>query len=205
MIEVNISKKIKTYNGSAALKINTSFLAGRVTQIFGPSGSGKTTFLKIMSGLIDPDEGYITVDSEVWLNTKAKINLPVQQRNLGFVFQDYALFPNMTVEQHLFYGTKDRQYVQRLLEMGKLTDFINHKPKQLSGGQQQRLAILRAFTTKPKILFLDEPFSALDPLLKAGLIVDLKQLLAELGTTCLIVTHYPMETKGFAEDSFELG
>jgi len=203
MVEVNISKKISTV--ADILQVNTSFESGANTQIFGPSGSGKTTLLKILAGLTIPEQGYIAVDGQVWLDTARKTSLPVQKRNLGFVFQDYALFPNMTVLQHLNYGTEDESYVQHLLDMGKMTGLQHHKPRHLSGGQQQRLAILRALSTKPKLLLMDEPFSALDKVLKQQLIADLRVLLKTLGTTCLVVTHQPLEEGIFADFSFEIG
>ncbi len=202
MIEVDIRKKIKIYNGVTFINVNTSFESGRVTLISGPSGAGKTTFLKILAGLIQPEEGVISVDGEVWLNTSQKIFLPTQKRHLGFVFQDYALFPNMTVLEHLLFGTKDQEYIKRLLNMGEMLGFQNHKPKHLSGGQMQRLSILRALSTKPKVLLMDEPFSALDQALKVSLMTQLKDLLSEFGITCLIVSHYQSETEGFAENSF---
>lgn len=202
MIQADVKKRIKTYNGFHHIELKIAFASNSITQISGPSGAGKTTLLKILAGLILPEEGHIRVDEETWLDTKANICLSPQKRKAGFVFQDYALFPNMTVEQHLRYGTQDTQYIDRLISIGKIEDFLKHKPKQLSGGQQQRLAILRALTTKPKILLMDEPFSALDNALKISLITDLKQLLTELETTCLIVTHYPFENAEFAEHSF---
>ncbi len=204
MIQVAITKQIKTYNGQQQIQINTSFPAHQNTQIFGPSGSGKTTFLKIMAGLVQPEKGLIRVHQETWLDTHTGICLSPQKRKVGFVFQDYALFPHMTVEQHLLYGTPDKQYVQRLLQIGRMQPFQQHKPRQLSGGQQQRLAILRALSTKPQLLLMDEPFSALDTTLKQHLIPDLKQLLSELNITCFIVTHYPAETGDLTQHTFEL-
>ncbi len=204
MIEVDIQKNIKTYNGHNKLQIKASFPANKITQIFGPSGAGKTTFLKILAGLVQPEQGYIRVEDEIWLNTQTQTNWSPQKRRIGFVFQDYALFPHLTVEQHLLYGTSDKEYVRHLLSIGKMQAFHRHKPKQLSGGQQQRLAILRALSTKPKLLLMDEPFSALDYALKASLLTDLKQLLTELHTTCLVVTHHPLETQGWAEHSYKL-
>lgn len=205
MIEIDIQKRIRTYDGFHLLRIKTSFASNSVTQITGHSGAGKTTLLKMLAGLIRPEEGTITVDNKVWLDTKAGIYLEPQQRGVGFVFQDYALFPNMTVEQHLLYGTRDGTYIRQLLSIGRMESFLRHKPRQLSGGQQQRLAILRALTTKPSVLLMDEPFSALDNTLKAGIITDLKQLLTALEITCLVVTHQPFATGEFAEGSFELG
>jgi molybdate transport system ATP-binding protein len=205
MIEIAIKKMIKTYNGVNHIEINTVFHSRHTTQISGPSGSGKTTLLRIVAGLIQPEEGKIIVNGSVWLDTKANINLEPQKRKVGFVFQDYALFPNMTIIEHLQYGTRDRQFIDQLLAIGRLEAFKTHKPKHLSGGQQQRLAILRALSIKPGLLVMDEPFSALDNILKKELSLELKSLLTEFKMTCLIVTHHPQETEGFAEHSFVMG
>ncbi|NQX53330.1 ATP-binding cassette domain-containing protein [Pedobacter panaciterrae] len=202
MIEINIKKRVRIYNGTNLIQVKASFHHRHITQIIGPSGSGKTTLLKIIAGLIKPEEGKITVNENVWLDTKANRNLEPQKRSIGFVFQDYALFPNMTVIEHLQYGSNDAQYIDRLIAIGRLDAFRTHKPKHLSGGQQQRLAILRALSTKPSLLLMDEPFSALDNVLKKDVMTDLKTLFDELKITCLVVTHHPLETEGFAEYSF---
>ena len=199
MISVEIEKKLKAYSGRQVLKIAAQFPIGSITKIYGPSGSGKTTFLKIIAGLIEPERGKITVSDNVWLDTTAKISLSPQKRKTGFVFQNYALFPNMTVQQHLEYATEDQQWIARLFAIGKLESFAKHKPEYLSGGQQQRLAILRALAIKPKLLLMDEPFSALDPEMRTGLIADLKMIWNELGTTVLIVSHNPMELDALTE------
>lgn len=204
MIQVEVTKQIKTYNGQQLIQISTSFATQATTQIFGPSGAGKTTFLKILAGLVQPEQGLIRVHQETWLDTNAGICLSPQKRKVGFVFQDYALFPHLTVEKHLLFGSPDKAYVQRLLDIGRMQPFQQHKPRQLSGGQQQRLAILRALSTKPQLLLMDEPFSALDHTLKQSIITDLKALLFELKITCLVVTHYPAETGDLAQHTFEI-
>lgn len=204
MIEINVKKRVRTFNGNNFIEVKALFHLQCTTQIIGPSGSGKTTLLKIIAGLIKPEEGNITVNGDVWLDTKANISLEPQKRNTGFVFQDYALFPNMTVTEHLHYGSSDTQYIDRLIAIGRLDAFRAHKPKHLSGGQQQRLAILRALSTKPQLLLMDEPFSALDNALKKDVIADLKSLFNELKITCLIVTHHPLETEAFTENSFSI-
>jgi len=163
MIGIDIEKKLKTYKGEQVLKIARQFDAGSITKIYGPSGAGKTTFLKIIAGFIKPEKGIITVDNITWLDTGSKTFLQPQKRMTGFVFQDYALFPNMNVQEQLEYATRDAAWMKRLLHIGKLENLVTHTPQYLSGGQQQRLAILRALATKPKLLLMDEPFSALDP------------------------------------------
>lgn len=204
MIIVDIEKKLKAYKGQQVLKIFARFPQGSITKIYGPSGAGKTTFLKIIAGLTHPEKGVINVDDNIWLDTAANISLSPQKRKAGFVFQNYALFPNMTVLQHLEYATDDDQWIERLLTIGKLETFVKHKPEYLSGGQQQRLSILRAMATKPKVLLMDEPFSALDPKMKSELIPQVKLLWKELGTTTLIVTHNPNELEGLSDAEMEI-
>jgi molybdate transport system ATP-binding protein len=204
MITVDIEKKLRAYKGQQVLKIAAQFTMGSITKIYGPSGSGKTTFLKIIAGLIIPEKGKINVDDHVWLDTGLNISLSPQKRKTGFVFQNYALFPNMTVQQHLEYATDDAQWIKRLLAIGKLDTLTAHKPEYLSGGQQQRLAILRAMAVRPKLLLMDEPFSALDPKMKSALIPELKLLWDELGTTILIVSHNPQELAELTENEMEI-
>lgn len=204
MIEVAIRKRLTTIYGRQELKVNTTLEEGGVLRITGASGSGKTTFLKIVAGLIRPEEGRIRVAQDTWLDTTQNVDLRPQQRKAGFVFQDYALFPNMTVREHLEYATRDRALIARLLGTGDLERLNDRKPAQLSGGQQQRLAILRALATAPRILLMDEPFSALDQPLRRVILADLKQLLADFNTTCMIATHYPDELDGLATASLEI-
>jgi molybdate transport system ATP-binding protein len=204
MISIDIEKKLKAYHGQQMLKVAREFPAGSITQIYGPSGAGKTTFLKIIAGFIQPEKGSIIVDGISWLDTSSKTVIPPQKRMAGFVFQDYALFPNMTVKQHLEYATNDLAWMEKLLSIGKLETFVRHKPEYLSGGQQQRLAILRALAIKPKLLLMDEPFSALDSEMKSALISELKVIFNEMGTTVLIVTHNPHELDGLAKHELSI-
>ena len=189
MIELDISKLVKSYQGFVELKVKTTFESESISRISGPSGVGKTTLLRIIAGLVTPEKGTISVDDDLWFDADRKFSKKTQDRNVGFVFQDYALFPNMTVEQQLRYGSANEGYIDHLLGIGQMEAFRKSLPKQLSGGQQQRLAILRALSTKPKLLLLDEPFSALDQVLKSQLILNLKVLFSEQKTTVLLVTH----------------
>src|ERR1700743_382836 len=174
MIVIGIEKKMRTYDGHKLLKVNTNITRNSITAVTGPSGSGKTTLLKVIAGLTHPEKGKITVDDITWLDTETKQSLSPQKRQTGFVFQGYALFPNMTVKQHLEYATTDTSWINELLHFARLETLTTHKPEYLSGGQQQRLAIIRALAIKPKILLMDEPFSALDSEIKIGLIGELK-------------------------------
>jgi molybdate transport system ATP-binding protein len=202
MINIDIEKTLKTYKGQQVLKVARQFPTGSITKIYGPSGAGKTTFLKIIAGFIKPEKGIITVDDITWLDASSNSFLPPQKRMAGFVFQDYALFPNMTIQEHLEYATDDAAWIKRLLAIGKLENLLTHKPAHLSGGQQQRLAILRALAIKPKLLLMDEPFSALDAEMKTGLIDELKGLFNELGATVLIVSHNRGELDSLSADEF---
>jgi molybdate transport system ATP-binding protein len=204
MISIDIEKKLKAYSGQQWLKVKHYFMPGGITKIYGPSGAGKTTFLKIIAGLVEPEKGSIKVDEAFWLDTSSKVNLSPQKRMTGFVFQNYALFPNMTVQQHLEYATDDKLWIDRLLKIGKLETLTTHKPEHLSGGQQQRVAILRALAPKPKLLLMDEPFSALDPKMKSELITELQSLFAELKITVMIVTHNPAELNGWCDGEMEI-
>jgi len=203
MISIDIEKKLRAYSGQQWLKVKHNFADGSITKIYGPSGVGKTTFLKILAGLVQPEKGMIKADKVMWLDTDKKINLSTQKRMTGFVFQDYALFPNMTVMQHLQYACADAGWIKRLLEIGKLETLTGHKPEYLSGGQQQRLAILRALAIKPKLLLMDEPFSALDTQMKAAIIDDLKVVFEELSTTVLVVSHNQTELDQFEGESLD--
>jgi molybdate transport system ATP-binding protein len=200
MISIDIEKKLSAYSGQQVLKVRKQFNAGSITKIYGPSGVGKSTFLKIVAGFTHPEKGTIIVNGVTWLDTARGVNLPPQKRRTGFVFQDYALFPNMTVKQHLEYATTDKAWIEHLLLVGKLETLTTHKPLYLSGGQQQRLAILRALAIKPGLLLMDEPFSALDQEMKGVLLEELKTLFIELAITVLIVTHNPQELDGLTAD-----
>jgi len=199
MISIDIEKKLKAYSGQQVLKVNEEFADGSITKIYGPSGAGKTTLLNVIAGLVQPEKGVIKVDGITWLDTNKKIALSPQKRMAGFVFQNYALFPNMTVMEHLQYASNDEQWIKRLLAIGKLDTLATHKPEYLSGGQQQRLAILRALAIKPKLLLMDEPFSALDAGMKTALIAGLKLLFKELKCTVMIVSHNPQELEGLCD------
>ena len=200
MISINIEKKLRAYQGVQVLRIKKEIATGSITRITGPSGAGKTTLLKMIAGLIYPDAGLIIIDNVTWFNSAEKVNLPTRERMPGFVFQDYALFPNMTVQQHLAFVTRDAEWIKRLLKIGQLESFADQKPEYLSGGQQQRLAILRALAIKPKLILMDEPFSALDVQMKVDLLAELQLLFSELKATVMIVSHNSQELDGICDD-----
>lgn len=189
MIEINIRKQIGKEPVGYLLSVDTQFKMHTITRISGPSGSGKTTLLKMIAGLINPEEGKIVVSQDVWFDKENNFTLKVQLRQIGFVFQDYGLFPNMSVLQHMLYGTSDLNYIEALLDIAEITLFKNRYPRELSGGQQQRLSVIRALSTKPKLLLMDEPFSALDQALKKRFTEKLKHIFHVQQTTVLLVSH----------------
>jgi len=205
MIAIDIHKKLKVGARETDLNVKLQADKGSLTVIHGPSGAGKSTFLKVIAGLMKPEQGTIIVNDQVWLDTSNNINLSPQERRAGFVFQNYALFPHMTVRQQLAFATNDTKWIDRSIAIGQLQDHADHKPDYLSGGQQQRLAILRAMANKPSLLLMDEPFSALDQTTKVGLIADFKVLWNELLTTVIIVSHYPQELAGIATQELYIG
>ncbi len=179
--------------GNGVLHIDIELAGQSFTALYGPSGAGKTTLLRIIAGLLQPEQGIIEVNGQTWLNTAKKINLPPQMRNIGFVFQDYALFPNMTVEENLLYALPNdgnRIKVQQLLEMIGLQNLAHQKPQLLSGGQKQRVALVRALVRNPQILLLDEPLSALDNDTRNNLQNELKTIHQQLKLTTLLVSHH---------------
>jgi molybdate transport system ATP-binding protein len=161
------------------------------TVLFGPSGCGKTTALRCLAGLERPEAGRIRFGSETWFDGGQRIHLPPQRRGVGFLFQDYALFPHLTVSGNVAYPLTrtERQRVPELLEAFDLTGLENRFPNQISGGQQQRVALARALARRPRLLLLDEPLSALDTPTRDELRPALRQMLAGFGVPVVVVTH----------------
>ncbi len=191
LIDIDIKKEIHTTNGIETLDLKFSIPKFGFVTIFGKSGVGKTTLLKMIAGLTKPDSGYIKVNNEVWFDSSNKIYIKPQQRNIGFVFQDYALFPNMTVKEHLLYAQnyQEKDYVAKLLDTFHLRGLCDRKPAKLSGGQQQRLSVARALARKPQILLLDEPLSALDSETRQCLQDEILQAHNDFAATTLLVSH----------------
>jgi molybdate transport system ATP-binding protein len=190
MITIDVIKNLLTADGPMPLTVKLTINKKDFFTFFGPSGAGKTTTLRMLAGLTTPGHGIITVNGETWFDSAKKIDIPVRNRKIGFVFQDYALFPTMTVRKNLEYANgKDHNKINLLIDMMQLRAFENSKPSELSGGQRQRVALARALVQSPEILLLDEPLSALDHEMRRTLQNEISQIHTEFGLTSIIVTH----------------
>jgi len=195
MIELDIRKKLLGTLGEFTLDVKLHIEQGEFVTLFGESGAGKTTLLRCLAGLADPDAGYIRVHGATWFERQGfdrQIKLPVQQRRVGYMFQDYALFPNMSVRGNLEFALRkgaNRRRVAELIELMALGELQHRKPNSLSGGQQQRVALARALAAEPQLLLLDEPFSALDHATKLRLQDEVLCMQRHYGLTTIMVSH----------------
>jgi len=200
LIQFQITKKLPSFH----LEIGYSFQGG-ILVLFGPSGSGKTTILNSIAGLIQPDKGRIILDQTVFYDSEQKINLPIQKRKIGYVFQDYALFPHFTVEENILYGVKQQKITLRsdeyhqLITQLKINHLVSRYPTNLSGGEKQRVALARALITSPQLLLLDEPFSALDYDTRIEFREELKRLHKLWKIPFFLVTHDREEAHSLAD------
>ncbi len=184
--------------------LSFSLPAGEILCLLGPSGCGKTTALKTIAGLVKPQQGHIDLFGHSVFSDN-KIDLPPQQRSVGFIFQDYALFPHMTIGQNIAYGLpglskeERQQRIEESLQLVELSDLQQRYPHELSGGQQQRIAVARALAPKPQLLLMDEPFSNVDGQVKRRMMADLRRLLKDHNISCIFVTHAKEEAFAFAD------
>jgi len=190
MIEINLTKPLYGVDGLMNLDINLTIKRGDFIALSGKSGSGKTTLLRVLAGL-EEASGDIKIGNEIWLNKNK--SLSPQKRGIGFVFQDYALFPNMTIEDNLLFVKNDKKLAYKLLDMTELTKLKKRLPNSLSGGQKQRVSLCRALMNRPKLLLMDEPLSALDPKMRTKLQNEILILHKEFQTTTIMVSHDPSE------------
>ena len=195
MLRVDIQKQLTT-DKSGAFTLQVSFVAGDgITLMFGQSGSGKTTTLRAIAGIVTPDRGRITIDEDVYFDSQAGINEPIQARRIGFVFQEYALFPHLTAEQNVAYGIKEAGRKQRLekarsmLALFELEQVKDRYPEKMSGGERQRTALARALASNPAIVLLDEPLSAVDADRRARLADEIAAAQERTRIPFIYVTH----------------
>lgn len=196
----NVVKKFEKFS-IAVNDLDLDIRDNDFVTLLGPSGCGKTTTLRMIAGLEHPTSGEILIDGEIVFSSSAGIDIPPEKRNLGFIFQNYALWPQMTVYKNIAFGLENmkwktariRERVHRLLKMMQLEGYEDRYPSELSGGQQQRVAIARTLATNPKILLMDEPLSNLDAKLRMEMRLELKNLHAQTHTTIIYVTHDQLE------------
>ena len=171
------------------LDVSLTCRAGELTAIVGPSGAGKSTLIRLVAGLERPDHGYILLGDTVYADRSTGVFLPPQKRGLGLVFQDYTLFPHLTVAGNVGFAAKDKSRVPELLEMFGIAHLAGERPANVSGGERQRAAFCQALATEPALLLLDEPFSALDAATRRTLRAELAELKKHLSIPVLHVTH----------------
>ena len=194
-LSINIQREMLTSEGKTNLEIDTVISDNELLCLFGHSGAGKTTLLRILAGLTKPDKGRIVFNDTVWFDSEKKINIPPQQRNVGYMFQDYALFPNMTVEKNISFAQKEKNKddVDKIMDLFDLETLKNQHPAKLSGGQKQRVALARALAAKPNVLLLDEPLSALDFDMRLALQHEIRKAHNLLNTLTVMVSHHLQE------------
>ena len=192
MIHCQLHKTLNTAQGKLPLAVDFSIAKGEFISLYGPSGAGKTTILRMIAGLLAPDDGILRINDKEWFNRTKKISLTPQQRNVGMVFQNYTLFPNMTIRENLEYALhkrQDKSIINELIQVIDLEALQDRKPDTLSGGQQQRVALARALVQQPRILLLDEPLAALDKKMRATLQDYLLKVHRKYELTVILVSH----------------
>lgn len=192
MISISINKKLVSNGNTFNLELDFEAKSGQVVTVYGPSGSGKTTFFRLLAGLEKPDNGKIVMGDTVWFDAAQKIDLSPQKRSIGYVFQDYALFPNMSIRENLEFGLPkgaSKQIIEELIDIVELGELLERKPATLSGGQKQRVALARALVQQPKVLLLDEPFSSLDDQIRFKLLKYLIKVHQKYQFTVFMVSH----------------
>jgi iron(III) transport system ATP-binding protein len=206
-MEIKLVHVTKSFGAKQVIQ-PTSFViqSGSLTTLLGPSGCGKTTLLRMIAGLETPDSGEIWFENRCVFSSEKKINIPPEKRGLGFVFQDFALWPHMTVFENVAFGLRaagktDKldEKVKNALHAVQLDDFAQRYPHQLSGGQQQRVAFARAIVIEPVCILFDEPLSALDALLREEMRSELRTLITKLGITGVFVTHDQIEAMSMSD------
>ncbi len=195
-IEVSFKKSLKYFD----LDISFSCAKNSLLVIIGPSGGGKTTIIRMLAGLEKPDAGQIIFGDEVWFDSIQNVNLAPQKRHLGYVFQDYTLFPHLNLFENAAFAAVDKKEVDNLLEFFKIGHLKKRKPHMVSGGERQRCAICQALARHPRILLLDEPFSALDAITRRDLREELKNFKSSMSFPVIYVTHDITEALYLADE-----
>jgi molybdate transport system ATP-binding protein len=190
-LSISIQHAMLTSEGRTNLEVSTEIDGKELLCLFGHSGAGKTTLLRIIAGLTKPDKGRIVFNNTVWFDSEQKINVKPQERNVGYMFQDYALFPNMTVAKNISFAqkVKNDDEVNKLMDLFDIEALKNQHPGKLSGGQKQRVALARALAAKPSVLLLDEPLSSLDGDMRTSLQLEILKAHKILNSITLLVTH----------------
>ena len=189
---------------SFTIEMEYALADGLLAGISGPSGSGKTTLLRVLAGIERPEEGFFRIGTESCFNTVMRTFTPAQKRPVGIVFQDFALFPHLTVRRNLLFARNNPFDADRFIELLGLSSLANHFPKELSGGQKQRTALARALMRSPKLLMLDEPFNALDHDLRRQVRDVVRHVHRVTGVTILLVDHDLSETQALCDEVIEL-
>lgn len=191
MIYIDVERRMLTTDGPRKLEMCVEIAKHELVCLFGKSGAGKTTTLRMLCGLFAPDKGVIRIGDRTVFDSSKKINIPPQKRNVGYMFQDFALFPNMTVEGNIRFAqdVKCKKEVDALLETFQLEQLRNQDVTRLSGGQKQRVALARAFARKPELMLLDEPLSSVDIDLRLALQAEIQKSHKLFGATTLMVSH----------------
>lgn len=206
-MKIRLENVSKAFGNKRVIQSTTLVIeSGSFTTLLGPSGCGKTTLLRMIAGLETPDTGEILFDERCVFSAEKQINIPPEKRGLGFVFQDFALWPHMSVYENVAFGLRASkntnhldQRVRAALHAVQLDDFATRYPHQLSGGQQQRVAFARAIVIEPQCILFDEPLSALDALLREEMRTELRELIARLGITAVFVTHDQTEAMSMSD------
>ncbi len=203
MIDIKIKHKILTSEGLRVLDIDEQFSEDSFVLVKGDSGIGKTTFFRILAGLITPDFGWIKRDQTILLDTENNISISPQRRDISFMFQNFALFPNMTVKENITFAQKEKSdnVVNDIMEKFALNVFEKTSPAKLSGGQQQRVALARTLVQESKMMLLDEPFSAVDSNIKKAMIKEIIEVQKRNQSTCFIISHNEVDLNSISYQS----
>ncbi len=205
-LKLTVSDRTRRFDLAARFATDASFAA-----LYGPSGSGKTLTVQAIAGLLRPDSGHVRLDGRTLFDSAAGIDLPPSERRIGYLFQDYALFPHLSVRQNVAFGltswrhgasAQEQRRVQTLLESFDLAGLADSRPATLSGGQKQRVALARALACEPQVLLLDEPFASLNPMLRQSLRRELSQVRRQWGIPAVMITHDIEDVLALADVAF---